>query len=255
MLGKNGVDAQTITLESIDPGPYGRGSSIAVQFTLKGVFPVASDFRFILELSDVNGSFNSPVEIGSYPWHYTTFVNGIIPSTANPSANYKVRVRAMRGTTELAAAVSATNISVVTTAGQSGKFIGITNWGPLDYNNSADFWMIGVCAGGQASMTIKNNISKLLPCGTFTKGFVRTVREDGKLDIQFEPLTFEKFDQASEYLLECLKAETILYLHDRSHPDEIREKLGMSKKLFKQAVGKLYRLKKITLGEDCIRLV
>jgi predicted RNA-binding protein (virulence factor B family) len=84
---------------------------------------------------------------------------------------------------------------------------------------------------------------------------VRTVREDGKLDIQFEPLTFEKFDQASEYLLECLKAETILYLHDRSHPDEIREKLGMSKKLFKQAVGKLYRLKKITLGEDCIRLV
>ena len=104
-------------------------------------------------------------------------------------------------------------------------------------------------------LIFKNNISKLLPCGTFSKGFVRTVREDGKLDIQFEPLTFEKFDQASEYLLECLKVETILYLHDRSHPDEIREKLGMSKKLFKQAVGKLYRLKKITLGDDCIRLV
>jgi uncharacterized protein len=104
-------------------------------------------------------------------------------------------------------------------------------------------------------LIFKNDISKHLPCGTYTKGFVRKVRDDGKSDPHSEAPTNEKFDQASVFLLNFLKEEKILYLNDNSHPDEIREKLGMSKKLFKQTVGKLYRQKKITLGEDCIRLV
>ncbi len=104
-------------------------------------------------------------------------------------------------------------------------------------------------------LIFKNDISKILHSGTYTKGFVRTIREDGKLDIQFEALSNQKFDQASVFLLNLLKKDKILYLNDNSHPDEIREKLGMSKKLFKQTIGKLYRQKKITLEEECIRLV
>jgi len=104
-------------------------------------------------------------------------------------------------------------------------------------------------------LIFRNNISKILPRGTFTKAFVRLVREDGKLDIQFEPLTFEKFDQASSFLLDELAAnEGFIPLNDHSGPDDIRERLGMSKKLFKQAVGKLYKQQKITIEENGIRL-
>jgi len=104
-------------------------------------------------------------------------------------------------------------------------------------------------------LIFRNNISKVLPRGSFAKAYVRLVREDGKLDIQFEPLTFEKFDQASSFLLEELQAnDGYLPLNDHSGPDDIREQLGMSKKLFKQAVGKLYKQQKITIEEKGIRI-
>lgn len=104
-------------------------------------------------------------------------------------------------------------------------------------------------------LIFRNNISKVFPRGSFAKAYVRLVREDGKLDIQFEPLTFEKFDQASSFLLEELQAnDGYLPLNDHSGPDDIREQLGMSKKLFKQAVGKLYKQQKITIEEKGIRI-
>jgi predicted RNA-binding protein (virulence factor B family) len=104
-------------------------------------------------------------------------------------------------------------------------------------------------------LIFRNNISKVLPRGSFAKAYMRLVREDGKLDIQFEPLTFEKFDQSSSFLLEELQAnDGYLPLNDHSGPDDIREQLGMSKKLFKQAVGKLYKQQKITIEEKGIRL-
>jgi predicted RNA-binding protein (virulence factor B family) len=104
-------------------------------------------------------------------------------------------------------------------------------------------------------LIFRNNISKVLPRGSFDKAYVRLVREDGKLDIQFEPLTFEKFDQASSFLLEELQAnDGYLPLNDHSGPDDIREQLGMSKKLFKQAIGKLYKQQKITIEEKGIRI-
>jgi predicted RNA-binding protein (virulence factor B family) len=104
-------------------------------------------------------------------------------------------------------------------------------------------------------LIFRNNISKVLPRGSFAKAFVRLVREDGKLDIQFEPLTFEKFDQASSFLLEELQAnDGYLPLNDHSGPDDIREQLGMSKKLFKQSVGKLYKQHKITIEDKGIRI-
>jgi predicted RNA-binding protein (virulence factor B family) len=90
--------------------------------------------------------------------------------------------------------------------------------------------------------------------GQEMKGFVSVVRPDGKLDIRLEPITFEKYDEASQFILDELTKVKVLPLSDRSSPEEIREQLGMSKKTFKQAIGKLYRWKKITIKDDCIEL-
>jgi predicted RNA-binding protein (virulence factor B family) len=46
-----------------------------------------------------------------------------------------------------------------------------------------------------------------------------------------------------------IKAGGTLPLHDRSTPEEIRETLHMSKKLFKKTIGVLYKEKKIRISE------
>ena len=61
---------------------------------------------------------------------------------------------------------------------------------------------------------------------------------------------------AAEKLYAHLKStdEGFLPVHDKSSPDEIKSLLGMSKKLFKQAVGGLYREIKINIKNNGIYL-
>jgi predicted RNA-binding protein (virulence factor B family) len=44
-----------------------------------------------------------------------------------------------------------------------------------------------------------------------------------------------------------------LALTDKSDPEEVRAILGQSKKIFKQAVGKLYKHRRITIESDGLR--
>jgi predicted RNA-binding protein (virulence factor B family) len=85
-------------------------------------------------------------------------------------------------------------------------------------------------------------------------GFVKNVRQDGKLDISLEPTSFLKYDQATEKILQILQKKPKLELSDKSDPDEVRDKLGMSKKTFKQAIGKLFKTKKILIYPNYIEL-
>lgn len=101
----------------------------------------------------------------------------------------------------------------------------------------------------------RNDVSKLFRRGAYTKGYIYNIREDGKVDVRFEKGGFEKFDEASESILEILKDKKVLYLSDKSDPDDIREQVGMSKKLFKQSIGKLYKARKITISENAIEYV
>ncbi len=104
-------------------------------------------------------------------------------------------------------------------------------------------------------LVFQNDISKQIRRGQTTKGFILNVREDGKLDIRLDKIGFEKFDDAAQYVLEILQSKNSLYLSDKSNPDDIREQLGMSKKTFKQAVGKLYKARLIEILDSEIRLI
>lgn len=96
---------------------------------------------------------------------------------------------------------------------------------------------------------------KLYPADQL-KGFVHQIREDGKIDIRLEPAGYEKVGGASDRLLDILKKhDGILNLTDKSDPEEIRKVLAMSKKVFKQAIGKLYKERLIELKESGIVLL
>lgn len=89
-------------------------------------------------------------------------------------------------------------------------------------------------------------------------GYIKTIREDGKVDVSLRPQGFRNvIDKDVDKVLEKLKnsRDGYLLLTDKSSPESIKFQLQMSKKAFKKAVGNLYRNKLIVLKEDRIELV
>ena len=85
---------------------------------------------------------------------------------------------------------------------------------------------------------------------------VTNVRDDGKLDLSIKDKAYKQMDTDTEKILEELKKnDGILYLHDKSDPEEINQVLHMSKGAFKRAVGRLMKEKKIVLTEHGIKLL
>ena len=87
-------------------------------------------------------------------------------------------------------------------------------------------------------------------------GYIKTIREDGKIDVSLQPEGYENIDEFQKMILEKLQQNYgLLYVSDKSDPEEIKQELQMSKKNFKKAIGGLYKDKKIEILEDKIRLV
>ncbi len=94
-----------------------------------------------------------------------------------------------------------------------------------------------------------------LTIGEQLNGFIRQIRQDGKIDVCLHRLPSEKTRDAADMMLEYLVAhEGFLPLTDKSSPDEIKRLFGISKGQFKKAVGALYKRRKIILQDDGIRL-
>lgn len=84
-------------------------------------------------------------------------------------------------------------------------------------------------------------------------GYIKNIREDGKIDVSRTKLGFDRIsDTATKILNELELNNGFLGLNDKSHPDEIKIILGMSKKTFKQAIGVLYKQKEIEIKNDGI---
>lgn len=96
--------------------------------------------------------------------------------------------------------------------------------------------------------------TKISPLMT-TIGYIKNIREDGKIDVTLQPEGYQNIDEFQQKILtELEKNYGLLYLSDSSSSEEIREELQMSKKNFKKAIGGLYKAQKIDILEDKIRL-
>jgi hypothetical protein len=102
----------------------------------------------------------------------------------------------------------------------------------------------------------KDDIYKELSVGDQLKGIVKKVRHDNKLDISLGQIGYRNIEPNAEKILHTLEdSEGFLPLTDKSHPDQIKDELEMSKKSFKKAIGTLYKQRLITIETDGIRLV
>jgi len=87
-------------------------------------------------------------------------------------------------------------------------------------------------------------------------GYVRTVRPDGKIDVALGKSGYRRIAPLTDEILAALVAKGgRLPFSDNSSPEAIREYFGVSKKAFKQAIGSLFRDRRIFIDPDCIRIV
>ncbi len=101
----------------------------------------------------------------------------------------------------------------------------------------------------------KNEIFGTIEKGSHIRGFIKKIREDGKIDVALQKQGIDAAKDIKEVLLQKLKENKgKLNLSDNSPPEQIYQTLGISKKNFKKAAGMLYKEGKIELGEGNIRL-
>ncbi|HTA27132.1 MAG TPA: S1-like domain-containing RNA-binding protein [Bacteroidia bacterium] len=99
------------------------------------------------------------------------------------------------------------------------------------------------------------DVFRTLHRGEHTKGYIKKVREDKKIDLLLDKPGYEKVDKISTTILEKLKEENgFIALSDKSQADDIYDMFGISKKNFKKAIGALYKARLITLEENGIKL-
>ncbi|MCR9183550.1 MAG: S1-like domain-containing RNA-binding protein [Flavobacteriaceae bacterium] len=100
------------------------------------------------------------------------------------------------------------------------------------------------------------NIFEDIRTGDKMEAYIKKVREDGKIDVVIQPEGYKSIEPNAEFIYEELKAAGgFLPLHDKSTPEDIKNQLGLSKKLFKKAIGALYRDKMIVIKEDGIEML
>ncbi|MCE7069996.1 S1-like domain-containing RNA-binding protein [Dyadobacter sp. CY327] len=101
-----------------------------------------------------------------------------------------------------------------------------------------------------------NEVFRDIHVGDSLKGYVKKIREENKLDLSLQKTGYEVVEPTAQAILDQLKkANGFLNLSDNSSPEDIYKKLQISKKVFKKAIGGLYRQGLIKIGDDGIRLV
>jgi uncharacterized protein len=109
--------------------------------------------------------------------------------------------------------------------------------------------------GKYKGLIYENEIFQRIKIGTRTKGYIKNIREDNRVDVSLQKQGYENVEPNAQRILEKLKANNgFLDITDKSDSNYVMYQLEMSKKTFKKAVGALYRQRIIRLEEDGIYL-
>ncbi|GAB6097616.1 hypothetical protein JCM14469_38700 [Desulfatiferula olefinivorans] len=92
--------------------------------------------------------------------------------------------------------------------------------------------------------------------GQTLKAYIKSVRDDGRIDVSLQPDQGRHVASTTDIILDYLKASGgKCGFNDNSSPDDIKKVFKVSKKVFKQAIGKLYKQHKIKITDQGIELI
>ncbi len=101
-----------------------------------------------------------------------------------------------------------------------------------------------------------NELFRPVSKGQRMDGYIKQIREDKKIDLTLHQPGYGKVESLTDEILAKLKENGgVLSLSDKSPPEAIYATFGVSKKVFKQAIGALYKNKQIIIDDNGIRLV
>lgn len=115
-----------------------------------------------------------------------------------------------------------------------------------------------IAANGNSykGMLYKNEVFQRIVYAQTLNGYIKTIREDGKIDISLTKTGHQGGEELIPQVLEALRQNAgFLSITDKTSPEEIYSRFGASKKKFKIAIGILYKTKKIMIEENGIRLL
>ncbi len=110
--------------------------------------------------------------------------------------------------------------------------------------------------GSHEAVIYRNEIFQPLSIGQHVTGYIKQVREDGKIDCILQKNDgHEQVDRLSAIILKKLEENGgVLQVSDKSDPAEIYQLFGCSKKNYKKAVGGLFKQHKVMIGEKELKL-
>jgi len=124
----------------------------------------------------------------------------------------------------------------------------VTGKTPLGYN--------AIVENAHFGLLYNSGLAAPLRVGQKLKAFVRTVRANGKIDLSLDAAGYKRVAPLTDLVVTALKMSGgKLAFDDDSSPAEIRQNFGVSKKAFKQALGKLYKTRRIAFLKPGIQLL
>ena len=104
-------------------------------------------------------------------------------------------------------------------------------------------------------MVYENEVFQKLHIGQRLKGYIKTIREDLKIDISLQQSGYQRVGNISQRILKTIKDRGgSIAVTDKSPPATIYSLFGVSKKTFKKAIGALYKRRLITIDTKSIKL-
>src|SRR4029077_18833019 len=113
-----------------------------------------------------------------------------------------------------------------------------------------------IVENSHSGLLYRDNVSTPLQIGQRLKAFVRNIRPNDQIDLSLDAAGYKRVAPLTDQIVQALEqAGGKLAFDDDSSPEAIRQKFNVSKKAFKQALGKLYKARRIRFQNPGIQLL
>ena len=122
--------------------------------------------------------------------------------------------------------------------------------------DQTDMGYKAIINGSHWGLLYKGEVFQALRYGQAIEGFIRKIRDDGKIDLYLQKGGPQNVDDLFVKIMAHLKSSGgFSPLSDKTPPETVYQIFGVSKKKFKMAIGMLYKKKLISIDDQGIKLI